>query len=259
MSQAANPYAAPAANLAPGHKHCDSCGADILIKAEICPKCGVRQHKPVSKAALLLLTFFFGGLGAHKFYLGKNWQGVVYLLLFLIVSPIPILIALIEFIIYAFTSSESLNEKYSAAGSAGVVAIVAIVGVFVLVAIIGILAAIAIPAYQDYTVRAKVMGAIATTSPLQRSVETYYLANQKLPAAPADLGPGASEAGDAFSRSSVGENGVVTITLAPSAGSQVAGNTIVFQPRVDGGMLRWDCTAGTLMPRHRPQACRAPR
>jgi len=254
MSQAANPYAAPAANLAPGHKQCESCGADILIKAEICPKCGVRQRKPVSKAALLLLTFFLGGIGGHKFYLGKNWQGVLYLLFFW--TYIPGLIALVEFIIYAFTSSESLDEKYSAEGSVAVIVIVAVVAGVV---VIGILAAIAIPAYQDYTVRAKVMGAIATTSPLQRSVETYYLGNQKLPAAPADLGPGASGVGDAFSRSSVGENGVVTLTLAPGAGSQLLGNTIVFQPRVDGGTLRWDCTGGTLAPRYRPLACRAPR
>jgi TM2 domain-containing membrane protein YozV len=222
--------------------------------AEICPKCGVRQRKPVSKAALLLLTFFFGGIGAHKFYLGKNWQGVLYLLF--CITGIPGLIAFIEFIIYAFTSSESLNEKYSAEGS---VAVIVIVVVFAGIFFIGILAAVSIPAYQDYTVRAKVQGGLAAASSLQRSVEGYYLANQKLPAAPTDVGSGAAETGDAFGRASLGADGVVTLTLTPSAGAQLAGTTVVFQPRIDGGTLRWDCTGGTLAPRYRPISCRTPR
>jgi len=148
---AANPYAPPASAPAPGHKQCDSCGADILAKAEICPKCGVRQHSHVSKAVLLLVTFFFGGLGAHKFYLGKWWQGALYLIFFW--TWIPALIALVEFIVYCFTSEDRLNEKYSAHGTAALV--IVIVAVFFGVAMIGILAAVAIPAYQDYTHRAR--------------------------------------------------------------------------------------------------------
>ena len=69
-----NPYKTPSSDL--NEKRCGSCGATIKIEAEICPKCGVRQKKPVSKVALLLITFFLGGIGAHKFYLGKHWQGV---------------------------------------------------------------------------------------------------------------------------------------------------------------------------------------
>lgn len=53
------------------HKICSTCGKKIHVKAEICPKCGVRVSPPPSglnKVALLLITFCFGGLGAHKFY-----------------------------------------------------------------------------------------------------------------------------------------------------------------------------------------------
>ena len=53
-------------------KFCASCGEAIKIRAEICPNCGVRQKGNVSKAALLLLTLFFGGIGVHKFYIRKN-------------------------------------------------------------------------------------------------------------------------------------------------------------------------------------------
>ena len=133
-------------------KNCDTCGTAIFAKAEICPSCGVRQRTPVSKAALLLLTFFLGGMGAHKFYLGKYWQGALYLVFCW--TYIPALAALVEFVIYACTSSERLDEKYPGAkGSTVVVLVVAFVG---LIFVIGILAAIALPAYQDYTKRAKV-------------------------------------------------------------------------------------------------------
>ena len=66
---------------------------------------------PPNKVALLLITFFLGGFGAHKFYLRKYLQGVIYLLLFW--TGIPALIAFVEFIIYAFKSEADLQQAYS--------------------------------------------------------------------------------------------------------------------------------------------------
>ncbi len=131
-------------------KICSSCGESIKIKAEICPRCGVRQKIPVNKALLLVITFFLGGLGAHKFYTGRNWQGIFYLLLCW--TGIPGFIALIEFIIYAFTSTDTLQEKYSGSRSGIVIAIIACVFGFIVIA--GILAAIAIPQFVAYRNRA---------------------------------------------------------------------------------------------------------
>ncbi|MEO8459812.1 MAG: NINE protein, partial [Dokdonella sp.] len=65
-----------------------------------------------------------GNFGAHKFYLGKWVQGIFYVLFFW--TWIPGLIALVEFIVYACTSTERLNEKYSARGSVVVIVIVAV-------------------------------------------------------------------------------------------------------------------------------------
>ena len=93
-------------------KTCKSCNS--TIKTEICPHCGARQGHPVSKRTLLLATFFCGRIGLHKSSLGKYWQVLFYFLF--LSTGIPILIALIEFIIYAFTSSDKLNKKYSAVG-----------------------------------------------------------------------------------------------------------------------------------------------
>jgi len=66
---------------------------------------------PPNKVALLLITFFLGGFGAHKFYLRKYLQGVIYLVLFW--TGIPAVIALVEFIIYAFKSEADLQASYS--------------------------------------------------------------------------------------------------------------------------------------------------
>lgn len=66
---------------------------------------------PPNKVALLLITFFLGGFGAHKFYLRKYLLGVIYLLFFW--TGIPALIAIVEFIIYCFKSEADLQQAYS--------------------------------------------------------------------------------------------------------------------------------------------------
>lgn len=136
--------------VAADEKICGSCGANIKIMAEICPKCGVRQRTPINKALLLVITFFLGGLGGHKFYTGRYWQGILYFLLCW--TGIPGIVALIEFLIYAFTSTEKLQEKYT--GGRGGLVIAIIVCGFVFIAIIGILAAIAIPSFVQFKNRA---------------------------------------------------------------------------------------------------------
>lgn len=171
------PVVQPGAN----DKRCPDCGAAINKKAEICPKCGVRQKGNVNKVALVLLTFFGGGIGLHKFYLRKPVQGILYLLFFW--TLIPSLIALVEFIIYVSTPDERLNEKYSAA-SVGMVVLFGAVGGFVLFFLVGILAAIAIPAYQDYTLRARVAAAIQQAEPLRLKVQQQILQAGAIPSSP---------------------------------------------------------------------------
>jgi TM2 domain-containing membrane protein YozV len=125
---------------------CSACGNLIKSKAELCPNCGVRQRNGADKTALALLAFFLGAFGAHKFYVGKYGQGILYILFCW--TGIPGLIAFIEFIIYLCTPGEKIAQKYTSKGAGVVVAVVACFFGFIFFA--GILAAIAIPNFIHY-------------------------------------------------------------------------------------------------------------
>ena len=94
-------------------KFCKDCGERINAKAEICPKCGVRQQissTGKSKIAAGLFGIFLGGLGIHKFYLGQIGWGIVYLIFCW--TFIPELVGFIEGIIYFTMSDEAFVAKY---------------------------------------------------------------------------------------------------------------------------------------------------
>ena len=72
-------------------KYCTECGAIINIKAEICPKCGVRQPYIQNQDSTnqndnnrwiitLLLCWFLGVFGIHRFYTGHTGIGIAQLL-----------------------------------------------------------------------------------------------------------------------------------------------------------------------------------
>lgn len=63
-----------------------------------------------NKVIAAILSFLLGWIGIHKFYLGQPVQGIVYLCLFW--TGIPLLISLIEGLIYLFTSDHIFARKY---------------------------------------------------------------------------------------------------------------------------------------------------
>ena len=91
---------------------CRGCGKEIHKEAVACPSCGAPQAVAGTKSRITaaLLAFFFGGFGAHKFYLGKPWRGILYLLFCW--TFIPAIISFIEFIIYLCNSDQEFARKY---------------------------------------------------------------------------------------------------------------------------------------------------
>jgi type IV pilus assembly protein PilA len=67
-----------------------------------------------------------------------------------------------------------------------------LIELMIVVAIIGILAAVALPAYQDYTARAQITGALSEISVVKKSVEEKYSSSSGVTAADATAMTGAS-------------------------------------------------------------------
>jgi TM2 domain-containing membrane protein YozV/ribosomal protein L40E len=103
----------------PDEKFCFECGAVIRARAEICPKCGVRQAAQKQSLELqgrnrivaALLAIFFGGIGLHKFYLGRIGAGILYLLFCW--TMIPFFVGLIEGVIYLSMNDDSFSAQYA--------------------------------------------------------------------------------------------------------------------------------------------------
>ncbi|WBU48320.1 NINE protein [Kosakonia pseudosacchari] len=91
---------------------CRGCGKQIHKEAVACPQCGAPQNTAGKKSRIsaALFAFFLGGFGAHKFYLGKPVQGLLYLLFCW--TFIPAIISFIEFIIYLCNSDQEFARKY---------------------------------------------------------------------------------------------------------------------------------------------------
>ena len=74
-------------------KYCQECGEVINIKAELCPKCGVRQAGGTGMNAeqkenqnkwliTLVLCWLVGVFGVHRFYTGHTMIGILQLITF---------------------------------------------------------------------------------------------------------------------------------------------------------------------------------
>lgn len=72
---------------------------------------GIDPNWPIkSKIAAGILAILFGGIGIHKFYLGKIGAGI--LCLFFAFTGIPAIIGVIEGIVYLCSSDESFQRKH---------------------------------------------------------------------------------------------------------------------------------------------------
>ena len=115
-----------------------------------------------------------------------------------------------------------------------------LIELMIVVAIIGILAAIAIPAYQDFTTRAKVSEALSLTSAAKAGIAEFFQNNSHFPTENASIGlaPPASIKGTNVSQVEISTGGVITVSLSISG---ISGGKIVLKPTSNGGAVVWEC------------------
>jgi type IV pilus assembly protein PilA len=134
-----------------------------------------------------------------------------------------------------------------------------LIELMIVVAIIAILAAIAIPAYQNYLIRAQVSEGVSLADGAKAAVWDYAANTGKFPTTntSAGLPSPASISGNYVSQVDV-SGGLITVSFAePGANTAIQQQTLVLSPTLGTGSITWDCANhSTLSSIYLPSVCR---
>jgi type IV pilus assembly protein PilA len=133
-----------------------------------------------------------------------------------------------------------------------------LIELMIVIAIVGILAAVALPAYQDYTVRARISEPLALLGAAKNSVIEYYVSNGILPATASAAGIRSVVGTALVSTLSVNVNGNITVTLSsdPSLGSAASSNIVFSNMGTGSGTIVYKCKPGNIAASYLPATCK---
>ena len=135
-----------------------------------------------------------------------------------------------------------------------------LIELMIVVAIIGILAAIAIPAYQDYTIRAQVSEGLSLSSGGKAAMAEFYQDSGVWPQnnTEAGLAPALNILGKYVTEVGVGPaDGIITVTYGGDANIAILNAQLTLTATDNVGSIQWACAGGTgLQAKWLPSACR---
>ena len=136
-----------------------------------------------------------------------------------------------------------------------------LIELMIVVAIIAILAAIAIPAYQDYVIRAQVSEGMSLGSGAKAAVWDFVANTGRFPTnnESAGLSKNTSISGSYVSSVNVASGKITVLFQAARANAAIndPSKSLVLSPLTHAGSITWSCTPSTLAGKYLPTSCRS--
>lgn len=136
-----------------------------------------------------------------------------------------------------------------------------LIELMIVVAIIAILAAIAIPAYQNYLIRAQVSEGAVLADGVKTPLAEYYANHGTFPSNNASIGlpaTAASTSGKYVSQVTITTAGFIEAQFGNDSNTKIASDVFGLSPIITGGSIAWSCTNAitTVPPQYLPASCR---